>query len=476
MSRAKIAIVGGGVAGVTAALTLKNFDLDITLFEKQSSLVGGPPFCHLHAGGNLYREISDAQCIRLLKESIDFLRFYPFAVDFRPTVIAVPVKDSGDPKDLLDRLEVLKSEYKKLIEKEHDNKVLGEPQNYYKLYDRIDLEALKNKEPVNNPKSLEEWLIPVAKYVNLESIKYPLIIVQEYGLNLFRVAAGATLALQKAKNVDLKLSCEIVNITQKKEQFFVSYRCGEKSETKQFDYLINAAGFNSGVIDDMLGFKRERLIEFKAAYVTKWEDCNIKWPEIIFHGKRGTPQGMAQFTPYPDGYFQLHGMTKEITLFNDGLVKNPVNSSQPRLNQKFLDKIYKGWKKEDIEKRTKKAIKHFSCFIPEFAKNAKVASKPLFGAQQIPGDDPDLRAAEISFEGDRYARCEIVKVSSALSMTDEIVKKLIELKMVDSSYYGKRDYSYLKDLEEKKISELAKEIAKKRGYPTSMANRVLYKI
>ena len=50
---AKIAIIGGGVAGATSALYLGQLGLDITLFEKKDSLVSGPPFCHLHAGGNL---------------------------------------------------------------------------------------------------------------------------------------------------------------------------------------------------------------------------------------------------------------------------------------------------------------------------------------------------------------------------------------------------------------------------------------
>ena len=71
----KIAIIGAGVAGATVALYLSEMGLDITLFEKQSSIVNGPPFCHLHAGGNLYRDIyrdiSDTQCLTLLKESIE---------------------------------------------------------------------------------------------------------------------------------------------------------------------------------------------------------------------------------------------------------------------------------------------------------------------------------------------------------------------------------------------------------------------
>ncbi len=32
---------------------------------------------------------------------------------------------------------------------------------------------------------------------------------------------------------------------------------------------------------------------------------DAQWPEVIFHGERGTPNGMAQLTPYPDGFFQL---------------------------------------------------------------------------------------------------------------------------------------------------------------------------
>ncbi|HFU74035.1 MAG TPA: FAD-dependent oxidoreductase, partial [Helicobacteraceae bacterium] len=111
-SNAKIAVIGGGIAGATIALYLSEIGQDVTLFEKGPSLVNGPPICHLHAGGNLYREISDEQCITLLHESIDLVRFYPDAIDYRPTVIAVPVEDSGSPQELYRRLNLLQNEYK----------------------------------------------------------------------------------------------------------------------------------------------------------------------------------------------------------------------------------------------------------------------------------------------------------------------------------------------------------------------------
>ncbi|CAA6800436.1 MAG: Oxidoreductase, partial [uncultured Sulfurovum sp.] len=187
----KIAIIGGGVAGATSAIYLGQLGMNITLFEKEPSLVSGPPFCHLHAGGNLYREISDKQCVTLLKQSIDFLRFYPYVVDHRPTVIALPVTDKSQPNALLPRLDLLVKEYGTLIKKDPKNKVLGESSDYYKLYEREELEALKKSDIVKLPKNSDEWMIPVAQSIDLDKVQFPLIMVQEYGLNLFRLASGA---------------------------------------------------------------------------------------------------------------------------------------------------------------------------------------------------------------------------------------------------------------------------------------------
>jgi choline dehydrogenase-like flavoprotein len=142
-NKANIAIVGAGVAGSSAALYFANLGLNVTLFEKETSLVNGPPFCHLHAGGNLYREISDEQCVKLLKQSIDFLRFYPFIVDYRPTVIALPTTDPSTPGALLPRLDLLTGKYEALIQADPKNKVLGESSEYFKHYSKEALLTLK---------------------------------------------------------------------------------------------------------------------------------------------------------------------------------------------------------------------------------------------------------------------------------------------------------------------------------------------
>ncbi len=471
-NKAKIAVVGGGIAGSTIALYLSEIGLDITLFEKGPSLVNGPPVCHLHAGGNLYREISDQQCVTLLKESIDLIRFYPDAIDHRPTVIAVPTDDSGSPKELYSRLNMLQAEYTALIDVDEKNRVLGESSDYFRLYEREEIEALKNEKVVDEPTQMDHWMIPVAKNIDLEKVQFPLIMVQEYGLNLFRLASSATLTLNEKENCQVLLEHKVTDLTKSEEDesWLVKYRHKGTIEQDSFDFLINAAGFRTGDLDNMLGFERERFVEFKAAYVSQWEGCDSTWPEVIFYGERGTPKGMAQFTPYPGGYFQLHGMTKEITLFEDGLVKSSQQDAQPQLKTKFIEKIENEWDPSDIKRRSESAIEHLAQYIPAFD-SAKVVSKPLYGAQQIPGLDADLRAANVSFVDEYYARCEIVKASSVLSMADTITRQLITLGYVDESVHKRRGFSTMEELDRGVISRQAESLCRARDYPVALTQR-----
>ncbi|NKQ41919.1 MAG: FAD-dependent oxidoreductase [Sulfurovum sp.] len=464
----KIAIIGAGAAGATAALYLGQLGLDVTLYERESSIINGPPFCHLHAGGNLYREISDQQCIDLLRQSIDFLRYYPFVVDYRPTVIAVPIGDKGTAIQLIPRLKLLKNEYQKLIDADSSNKVLGESENYYKLYSKDEILKLSKKDTVTTPKNSDEWMIAVAKNIDLNKVQFPLVLVQEYGLNLFRLGGGLTTLLEKMKNIDVKLNTTITHIKTNDRGWQIRYQNADTESTNQYDYLINAAGFRTGEIDDMLGLTCQRMVEFKAAYVTKCDTKGTLWPEIIFHGKRGTPEGMAQFTPYPDGHFQLHGMTTDITLFEGGLVSSQSNYVQPKLHSIFVAKIEKGWQPQIVKERTKAAIKHLSKFIPNFA-TANLASKPLYGAQQIPGFDPELRVAEVSFPIERYARCEIVKVSSIIDMMDAIVDNMKKTEYLPKETSRVRSLEHLQYISEDEINKRAVEMCKLRDYPQELA-------
>lgn len=475
MAYPHIGIIGGGIAGATAALHFADLGLQVSIFEQGPSLVDGPPICHLHAGGNLYREISQQQCVQLLKESIETVKLYKHTMNVRPTVIAVPIQDKGQPEELLPRLQVIKQAYQSLVEQDSSNQVLGDPQHYFKLYSQPELEALAQcdvPEPESlTEQSLDEWMIPFAKSVDLNILKFPVVLVQEYGLSVFRLSATVNLALSQLSNCEIYTNTQVTGVQSQGKQWDINYKSNNKNSTESpksitVDYLINASGYQTGVVDDWVKAPRSRLVEFKAAYVTHWQEGSALWPEVIFHGERGTPQGMAQLTPYPDGYFQLHGMTEDITLFEDGVAHSTDESSQPKLPVHLVNKIIHGWSEEQQTIRTNKAIKHMAQFIPSFA-SATLGGKPLFGAQQIPGTDITLRAASVSFAGDNYARMEIVKASSALEAARQIEQQMRDCGFYDERHLIKQNITSQLTIEQ--VLDTACILAVQRNYPLALA-------
>jgi hypothetical protein len=467
-----IAIVGGGVAGATAAVHFGELGIDIALLERGPSLVNGPPICHLHAGGNLYRDISSQQCIELLKQSIDSVRLFPHTINKRPTVLAVPVQDPGSPNQILDRLDTIHQAYRCLVANDSRNKVLGEVDEYYKVYSRQDIERLAGSDLVASPTTLDEWMIPFAKYTELDKIQYPVVMVQEYGWSVFRLAASASLVLAQLDHCQILTHSNVVatefNLDAK--VWDIQYRDAQGDIIGlKARYLINACGYETGKIDDGIQAKRQRMVEFKSAYVARWPGHNIEWPEVIFHGERGTPKGMAQFTPYGNGVFQLHGMTQGITLFEQGLAASSEHSSQPILPEYLQNKLVRGWDEEAIAIHTTRAIDYLSQFIPQF-KSAMVESKPLFGAQQIPGDDERLRAADVSFEGDHYARMEVVKGSSALEAATKVVEHWDLCPVTARARMSIEErHPVSQRLDPELIEKTAIELAQQRDYPIELA-------
>lgn len=479
-SQAKVAVIGGGVAGSVVALRLAELGIDTTLLEQGQDLVSGPPMCHLHAGGNLYREITDEQCLALLQQSIDTLKLFAHCTNWRPTVIAIPTEDAGTPEALFPRLQILRSAYQAMVSEDPSNEVLGAPEDYFHCFYRQDLEKLRKLPTPKVPVTASDWMIPVAKHMDLDALKYPLIQVQEFGLSSFRVAATVSLALNSLPSAKVLTGHRVVNV-QRSDSNNLSHTGWEvgierlqdnQKYTQRFDYLINACGYKSGALDDMLKIPRQRMVEFKAAYLARWQQVDGQWPEVIVHGERGTPNGMAQLTPYVDGYFQLHGMTENITLFPEGLVKSDETSAQPVLSPTLQRKLAKKWHPQEITQRTNAAIKHVARYVPGF-QSAQCSGNPLFGAQQIPGYDPSLRAADVSYFGEAYARVEIVKASSALASADRILQTLVKQDFVSTltarHYVNKHFFPATKQLSEDVVCKYAEEIAHSRQYPPELA-------
>ncbi len=489
----RVGILGGGTAGATIAIRLAALGLETYLFEKKSSLIDGPPMCHLHAGGNLYREIPDEDCVALLKQCIDILRLYPYTIDVRPTVFAVPTRDKGLPEDLLPRLDILTDAYRQLIAKDANNEVLGKPEDYYQLYSHEQLTELSEREQVATPSSVDEWMIPVAKYLDLNKVKFPLIVVQEYGWNIFRLAASAQLALEEYDNAHIFTDTQVQqvvavdcdncsNADHHVTKWRIDYQPNnsdnsnvkEDAESIEVDYLINACGFRTGMIDDMVGIDVKRMVEFKSSYITHWGDTGGQIPEIIVYGQRGTPDGMAQLTPYPGGYFQIHGMSKAITLFDDGLVASSKYSAQPKLPNQYVRYIEDGWDKTPLQARSQQSIDYIAEFVPTF-NSARSVGNALYGGQQIPGTDDTLRVADVSlYPNIRYARAENVKASSTLIAADEIVEQLMEIGLLDHDLSTNHEryshqWQYLAHNNSMTVDKLAHTLAEARGFPVAMA-------
>ena len=471
-----IAIIGGGVSGVVIALELAKYGVDSILFEQKQSVVNGPPFCHLHAGGNLYPDISDEQCKTLMTQSIDMARLFPNSIDERPTFISVPKSEKFKVENISNRLDMLVEHYKNLILENPSNEILGSPVDYYKAFTKKDLVELVDQPTFKHPNSLEEWMANAIKLVDIEKLKTPVFMVQEYGWNMFRLGAQAQLALQKSEQCTLKLNSNVTNIKDvRPHNLGYNWEIETNENTYKVNYLINSAGFKTGVLDESLNLNSERLIEFKAAYISKWQPISGLIPELIFHGERGTPNGMTQLTPYCEDYYQIHGMTTDITLFKNGLVQSKHNEAQPIFNSSINQKLNSGWQNDEIESRTKNAIELVTKFIPQF-ETATVGGAPLFGAQQIHGNDPDLRVGEVSFPSPFYARSEIIKASSALDVATKIITKIQEDNIIPDLSNKIKPSLLLEAITKLEIDNLAKELVIQRGYPEALSKLVIEKL
>lgn len=470
-----VGIVGGGVSGVVIALELAKYGVDTILFEQEESVVNGPPFCHLHAGGNLYPDISEIQCKVLMKQSIEMARLFPQSIDERPTFISIPKTEKYCTDKIKYRLDMLVGYYKELITEDIENEILGTPENYYKKYTEDDLIALSKHPTIKHPTKSDEWMVNTIKHIDYKKLKTPVYIVQEYGWNLFRLAAQAQLALSKTEKCNLKTNTNVTNIKNvlnKNSDY--KWEISTNDSVYKVNYLVNSCGFKTGIFDEYLDLNTERLIEFKAAYVSKWQPIDGLIPELIFHGERGTPDGMAQLTPYSDDFYQIHGMTNDITLFENGLVQSKDNVVQPEFNKDITQKLNRSWDDSEIETRTKNAIEFISKFVPSF-KSATVGGPPFYGAQQIPGKDPSLRIGEVSFPSKSYARSEIIKASSALTVANQIINKIQEEGIITQIPTQLNQNVLLDSISKTEIDTFACELAIERGYPEALARLVIDK-
>jgi len=360
-------------------------------------------------------------------------------------------------------------EYCKILSKDSSLALLGDSTNYYSQYSYDD--CVKLAKGVRQSNSNLTSLSTALKIIDLRKLKFPIFSVNEFGINQFRIAALLTDILLNRENCTLKLNTSVTSIKKQSSTFSLTYRADDSECIETFDYVINACGYKSALTDSMLGIFKNRILEFKASYLAFWEQ-NVKIPELIFHGKRCTSNGMGQLTPYCDGLFQIHCMKEGISLFKNGLT-----ASSKELHEIYSDNFLSNYQNfarnsTEVKNLTMESIKFISKYIPTFS-DAVFAGKPFYGIQQIPGKDPSLRTADVCFNMDGYVTVEIVKISSAIQAAENIIDRLKNEGHItnNNSIQNVNIAEKLPLKERRRLDVQAMNIAKKRGYPPAIAKR-----
>jgi 2-polyprenyl-6-methoxyphenol hydroxylase-like FAD-dependent oxidoreductase len=466
-----VGIIGGGVSGVVTALHLANAGVDTVLFEQKPSLINGPPFCHLHAGGNLYPDITEDECRILLKQSIEMARLFPQSIDQRPTLISIPKSHSLSTNAVQKRLEMLQDEYAQLIKIDPENAQLGVAEDYFKAYSHGTLQALAQEPLAMHPATQDQWMRNALECLDLAKLKTPVFLVQEYGWNMFRLAAQAKLALEESEHCQVKCATKVSILRDVHPQ---PNGHNWEIQTNRGDfrvrYLVNASGFQSRIFEDKMGIAPKGWTEFKASYLARWSAQPCPLPELVFHGERGTPEGMAQLTPYEGGYFQIHGMSEGISLFSGGLQQSSAKTPHPSFSPEIMSKLSQGWDPLEAESRTAKAIEYLGHFVKGF-QSAVLGGPPLYGAQQITGVAANSRVAEVSFPLENYARIETIKASSALSAARKILEKVRAV-----SPKSRGNNPLLDAVPKDTIDQQAQQLTKTRGIPEQLSRLMVQRL
>lgn len=379
MSR-QIAIIGGGISGITSAIKLaQNKPNEIHIYEKRNYILNGPPYCHLHAGGILYPEISLEDAQQLLYDSILFADTFKDCLEFRPTIVAYRSESKYTPNELLFKCKVNKINYQF-----SHKQPFGQVENFYAVYTKEDMIFFKKhgKLPESDDfgrKYHDRYVEYFCKFLDtVESIKYPFVSVCEPGINQEKVELYLKSQLKSYNNIKIFLNKE-VNL----------------NDVIHYDNIINASGYN------MFNTNKETY-EFKSSWIISSSLTVDNLPEIAIIGERDTDSGMIQITPIKKGLFQVHCMKSDSTIIQTS-------------NNKIVAKLTT----EEIETRGNVAIRELiKCF--SILIMSKVI-KACYGVQRIPYNNKSKRISYVIKKGKHIDLCTL-KACSVISLSNKLYK------------------------------------------------------
>lgn len=380
----KIAIIGGGISGITSAIKFaQNKNNHIDIFEKRGCILKGPPYCHLHAGGILYPEISLEDAQTLLKDSIQFANRFGNCLNYRPTVVAYRSTSHYSAESLVFKCKVNKLDYEF-----SSSQPFGHVDNFYAVYQLSDMIHYKKYGKLPESDDIgrafhDSYVEQFCKLLDdIHTIKYPFVSVNEPGIDQSKVETQLTKELSIHKNINIMTNKE-ANI----------------DEMTSYDVIINASGKN------ILGIETQEMYEFKSSWIIKTPLRMQNLPEISIIGERGTNDGMIQMTPLESGLFQIHCMREDSTIINTFDYPNK-NINLP---------------KHEIEDRGNVAIREISKLFSIFILSKVEGACP--GLQRIPYSSKSKRISEsktIKKNDKIYIDIQTLKACSIVSVVNTI--------------------------------------------------------
>lgn len=378
----KIAVVGGGISGVVTSIELAKLpNISVHLFEKRNTLLKGPPYCHLHAGGFLYPDISLQDCETLLRHSIDFALTFQKSLHLRPTIIAYNSLSRFNPQQLIFRCNAIKYIYSTL-----PTHPFGPPSQFFAIYSYENAIHFKQYGVFLHPNEFHDP--HAAKFLNalhdLDSIKFPFASVNEPGINQQSVESQCIEYLLRKPNITVFLNSHF-NLR------------GQHN----YDFVINASAqsFSNSNSDEFFELKSSWLIQSQSQFIDS---------EIAIIGERNTDHGLLQITPVGDSTYQIHLMTPRCSIIQ--------TNTQPITNHIPQDIVFQ---------RTLEAINKMSQVFPCMQTFIPL-NVALHGVQRIPSGYPSNRISRFIREYEsNVIDIQLLKATSVVTIAKQISKLFI---------------------------------------------------
>jgi hypothetical protein len=436
MSKRHVAVIGGGIAGCLSALELSRLpEVEVDLYERKSALLGGSPYCHLHAGGFLYPDLSIADCEKLLHDSLAFARrFAPFLCQ-RPTIVAYNAQSKYLASVLPFRGRALQLAYRCWSESNEGNLPLGKVETYFATYQREDVIYFyqhgclpDSDEPA---KQLHKPFVEsfINQLSDIDSIKYPFISVWEPGIKQNLLEWDLQQTIESQPNIKVYLNNRAQLDTQ-------THSSKVTVNEREYDYLVNACG---GMHRELLDNSPPEHLELKSAWIIYNNAFAVgvsdyqQLPEIAIVGERGTFNGLLQITPIEKYTFQLHYMAADSTIiYGSGIgIGSGIGSKRGSSVADAFDETHKQYIHKTINndslpipdylQRSNRAIQQASMFFPLLCESEPLDA--LWGIQRTVGNNSSKRTSQVvTCTEKQIADVQLVKATSVVTVVEQLVQ------------------------------------------------------